>query len=392
VPATGVYADQIAKALGMAERESGDYGTSILILDPDVDVDSPKAVAKDICSCLLWNFWPKLIPNHSAMSLEVQLNGENYDMPAPEECPPLGSFVKAMMSIKAGKGTEIRCHKPRKLLGRLAISKAPKLRRHEEYSESGEGFPAVSHHVALMRPAELVVKYLEGPKMPLPNFEWGGVFVCDTDEEVEHAFADSEPPAHDDWIPAYLSARRAKTFVNVALREIRKEMSVEIIGDTVPAEDGDLPLGRAADKLGGMLSAAVGDRVGVGPGTGPAPGRRNGTRVQSGTIRISNVRFDSYETVGDADCAVFAFDVTGPPGTPVRLGARTGILTDGNQSLDALPDGTTASVIRWSTETGEESGENFFLVLDEVNCVKAAVSMSSSLAVTFDPRILDDGG
>ena len=48
-----------------------------------------------------------------------------------------------------------------------------------------------------MRRVELVVKYLEGPELPAPQVEWAGVFI--NDEDIDSAFADAEPPTHDDW-------------------------------------------------------------------------------------------------------------------------------------------------------------------------------------------------
>ena len=46
----------------------------------------------------------------------------------------------------------------------------------------------------LIRPAELVVKY-EHVKDALKEDQpqWGGVFICDDNEEIEKAFAKSEP-------------------------------------------------------------------------------------------------------------------------------------------------------------------------------------------------------
>jgi hypothetical protein len=34
------------------------------------------------------------------------------------------------------------------------------------------------HHIALMRPVELVVKYLEGNPLPDARLEWAGVFIA----------------------------------------------------------------------------------------------------------------------------------------------------------------------------------------------------------------------
>ena len=55
------------------------------------------------------------------------------------------------------------------------------------------------HHVALMRNAELVVKYLAGAVPVVAKVGYAGVFKCAVD--VVSAFKAAEPPTHDDWVP-----------------------------------------------------------------------------------------------------------------------------------------------------------------------------------------------
>ena len=83
-------------------------------------------------------------------------------------------------------------------------------------------------HFALLRPAELVVKYLK-PFKELDDRQpqWGAVFISSEMKLVEEAFRKSEPPAHDDWNPEgspFISADQ-KTFVNQALErdKVRNE-------------------------------------------------------------------------------------------------------------------------------------------------------------------------
>ena len=77
-------------------------------------------------------------------------------------------------------------------------------------------------------PAELVVKY-EHVKDALKEDQpqWGGVFICDDNEEIEKAFAKSEPPAHDDWKPNSTNeiSKEQKTFVRSALKNIKKRVN-----------------------------------------------------------------------------------------------------------------------------------------------------------------------
>ena len=136
--------------------------------------------------------------------------------------------------------------------------------------------PSQSSHIALMRPAELVVNYLSGEHLPSEMIEYGGVFICDDD--VESAFAASEPPSHDEWIPDYLTGHD-KTFVNVALRRIRERLKEFVAGEDPQPEGGDLDrtaLGPLADSLGGLLIGQAGERVD--PIPSPLAGRQGAER------------------------------------------------------------------------------------------------------------------
>ena len=225
-PATGSDAEDLASCLGFPERSGGRTGTSIMILDFDTNGDDLDVVGHRIAEGLLWNFWPRLMrdtPTHKRFACRVEVDGVPTSIPDPDEFPPLDLFTKAMRAIRNETGNDVRdisSKRPAKMLGKLALEKGLRTGRRPLVRDRSL-FPGTSHHIALMRPIELVVKYLRG--MPLPNeeVEWAGVFVTSCDDEVERAFAESEPPAHDDWIPANFPRSRAKTFVNVALRELK---------------------------------------------------------------------------------------------------------------------------------------------------------------------------
>ena len=52
--------------------------------------------------------------------------------------------------------------------------------------------------------------------------EWAGVFI--NDEDIDAAFADAEPPTHDDWQPGMVPERSRRRFVTIALqRDSRAE-------------------------------------------------------------------------------------------------------------------------------------------------------------------------
>ena len=143
-------------------------------------------------------------PLHQRFKCRVEIDGSRLSIPSPEDFPPLDLFSKAMRAVRSGTGNDVKSiasQKPAKVLGTLAIEPGLRTPRRPIVGE-GSLFPSASHHIALMRPIELVVKYLEGSPLPDERLEWAGVFVTSRDEEVEQAFADSEPPVHDDWIPA----------------------------------------------------------------------------------------------------------------------------------------------------------------------------------------------
>ena len=142
-------------------------------------------------------------PDSRRFRCRVVVEDEELSMPVPENVAPLDLFAKAMKAARAGSGNDLRTiasQRPARHLGNLAIERGLRSARHPLVTDHSL-IPAASHHIALMRPVELVVKYLEGSPLPDERLEWAGVFLVSSDPEVERAFADAEPPAHDDWVP-----------------------------------------------------------------------------------------------------------------------------------------------------------------------------------------------
>lgn len=264
-PVEGELADEIASGLGMPGFSLGERGTTVMILLPDFEKRSSEQAMNHIAAALLWNFWPKMVKNSSGwapISFNLFLENQPLNLPSPEAFPPLHGFVQAMKILKT-KDTHqdalsikvpIRSLRPKQHLGFLSLVKFAA--RKPQKLNTGEMYPASIQgpisHVALMRQAELVVKYLEGPKLLLDGIEYAGVFV--TDPEVDSAFANSEPPTHDNWEPASLKNPAEKTYVNVALRNIKSELkSFTTPAETSRGEAGKLPLGAFAEALGGLL-------------------------------------------------------------------------------------------------------------------------------------------
>ena len=187
-------------------------------------------------------------------------------MPRPEDFPQLHLLSKAIRAARSGAGNDVRkiaSKRPIKTLGNLAIKKGVRMPR-RRLVDSDSLFSETCHHIALMRPVELVVKYLDGAALPDERIEWAGVFIASKDDEVERAFAKSEPPAHDDWIPNSLPKGPTKTYVNVALRELNRhafEMGNPPRRQPAGGTSGP-PLAQVAGLLGALLTENPGDGAG----------------------------------------------------------------------------------------------------------------------------------
>lgn len=271
-PLTNGAATELSGEIGMPSRNTSQTGTSILIVDPLLESDDLRAVIDDVVETVLWNFWPRMTattPPNRKIKVGVELEGETIPIPEPECFPPLDLFAAAMAAHRTGSSQlqPITCGKPKMHLGNLAIQKGLRASRQPPATREDSAIPKQACHIALMRPVELVVKYVAGEPFPDARFEWAGVFICSDNDEVETAFALAEPPAHDDWVPENLPKGRAKTFVRVALRQI-DEFARTHANPTIAspsAQEQGPSLAATAAKMGAFL-----DRVSsTGPGRPP---------------------------------------------------------------------------------------------------------------------------
>jgi hypothetical protein len=348
-PLTGAKAHGAAESLGLARRGADEFGTSILILDPDLEERSHLLAGNAVLECLAWFFWPKMIPQsngHPPMRFEVLVDGAAPQIPVLRAFPPLEILADAMASAKGPDAKKISCERPIQFLGRLGFAKGPRRRR----VELATGFenpliPERSACVALMRPAELVVKYLQGPPLASDMVEYAGVFVCD--ESVESHFADAEPPAHDDWIPDFLEGR-AKSFVRVALRKI--DLATDQYVNPPAANGGSseqLSLGGLGDALGDVLLGQAGARLGSrGSGGRPTPGSP-GTKRRT---NISDPEPFGFAPVKRIACAVFRVRVTSNGPVALKLVASPFVVLEGGALVP--PDGPNPRVVGWLDATG----------------------------------------
>jgi len=307
-PLTGKMAASLANRLGMPKRDSffEDRGSTIMILAPHLPT-GPDQMIGVLTEYLLWYFWPRMMkttPKRKILEAFVSTGGNDWArVPAPENFPPIDLMCRAMNVLRGdddGSGetvsTLVQSLRPKADLGFLVRTTAKSGRRKwllspGKASQSDDDvvsmIPEKLHHVALMRPAQLVVRYETGSESDDPEKEWGGVFMCAEDEEIENAFARSEPPAHDDWQPESLPKRsRQRSYVNIALKRIREQINFtgEHSGSATTA---DSPLGKPSSALGQLLPGSRSGGAGRREGGAGGRAKRNVAFTQAKAHRLS---------------------------------------------------------------------------------------------------------
>lgn len=291
-------ADDLAAAIGLPVMAKGEFGTTVAVVaprltidiedhesdEPDAGGDDSDAAMQVMARAVAWHFWPKLYAPTPSMQVVISRNGAAVPIPGPESDTRLRAFVNAKRRLDGldpiepavdGVVEEIRSQRPKRLLGHLAIELHPL----EEVPPKEVALAAPEaggppRHAALMRQAELVVAYLSGPDLALPNFGYVGVFRCA--ENLDQVFRDAEPPSHDDWVPDGLSHPHHRRYIRIAKREIKAKLRA-FADRTMPAAGTDaeeVPLGAFAKELASLIATVQGPGASRKPasgGGGPRP-------------------------------------------------------------------------------------------------------------------------
>lgn len=364
-PVVGASAEALSRGLGMPDRTDGDTGTTVLIVLPDLD---EHAVA-DMREALLWYFWPKMLRRDGGappIAFELWDEGERVVIPPPAQFPPLDLFVEAYESLKRNEGTrEIRVGVAQRLTGRLAIRRG--FRGDRSAARTDGLIPPTSAAIALMRPVELVVKYLEGQPIGNDLQEWAGVFIADSDPEIEKAFAASEPPAHDDWIFESLTERNARMYVKTTLRRIQQFASETIFPQQaeVTGDRNQPPLAKAAARLGQLLPFDP-DLPGAAPDR-PITGRRRRWRIEP-------PEFITLEPAGKEVDALFLVIANNGSEESLRITGSPGLVMDDRLTSQTEIEGAgVVRVIDWRGGDGTLLAEGGQLVVEPRSQVAARV-------------------
>jgi hypothetical protein len=325
-PVTGGQAMELATSLRFPDRGAGDTGTTIMIFDPDLgdvrnlddgaddgdeDADIPvpdaallQETAGHLAGGILWNFWPRMMastPNSRRLRVRVLAEDVEIEVPAPQDVPPLDHYCAAMDMIRSGAREVIPVRKYRRLLGHLATVRGLRSPRTPPFDGPATPFAPVSAGIALMRPVELVVRIVQGAPLPNEDLEWAGVFVASAENDIEQAFANSEPAAHDNWDPRTLSDPQDRRLVNAALKRIAR-VAGEVAAPSAglgPSSDATVPLAAVAGRLGQFLRGTGHGGPTTGGGGGGTGSGGGGARRRVSAPSFSRLHFIDGEAVAE---------------------------------------------------------------------------------------------
>ncbi|WP_327120146.1 hypothetical protein OHB12_15545 [Nocardia sp. NBC_01730] len=286
-PLVGAEADSMARKLGLRPFGTTETGTTIVILDPDLEGAKPAEVAKYLTQTITCQLWPKMMPDRNGtvpMRFSVICDGIEYPVPKPAEMKSLRLFVSAYRKMVSSEAQELHCRRPKKLLGRFALHQSMAQRFEPTKAEQMAGFDnGMVHHICLMRPAELVVTYWPGPKPASEYSAYAGVFRADHAMDV--AYAAAEPPTHDNW--NYQSLDHPDySFVKVTF--VRMKEAIEAVfgpRGSSGVEVARVSLGAASERLSPLVGGAwgIGAATAYGkPGDIAPPPRPTSARRPSG--------------------------------------------------------------------------------------------------------------
>lgn len=263
-PVLAAQADMISKSLNLPGFDDGSTGTDIVILAADLGTVGPEGEARDrtpeeaatfISSSILWNLWPKMVPDEHGrhMRFVVGANGAAVPVPEPHTFSELAPFVEALREVRAGDGVSYSRTVPPKHAGTFAMTlDAADSASTRLLISAAKPFEGPSHHVARMRVAELVVDYLPGPPHPDPRLAYAGVFKAS--EDADALFASAEPPTHDDWISKGLTGT-ARGVVQGARTFVQKQLDERLGLGPQSGGSGGQGLGQLSALLAGIVPA-----------------------------------------------------------------------------------------------------------------------------------------
>lgn len=371
-PVTGVGAAELASAIGMPSRDEGATGTSILV--PWPDGSDRRIGSRWIWDALLRHLWPKMVSRDGPHAMRLHVEDEGVEIPAPDlsRHPVYGLFASALLIARDRTGASgaraIELQRPSIVTGHLGLEVGDDAQAgswgDDDADQPMEEFADGVRHVALMRPSELVVRYLAIPGARADSRQWAGVFICVDDPEVRNVFASSEPPAHDDWIPDRIDDKHARRLVRQTVNTyIPQTVRAAFAVATQPTTEGEEhhSLAAAADAFAREFLQ----------GHGSAPDRPRPSRTVPRTAseqrgRIRGPVFDTLSVENGARVATFVIEVTGIGPSGIRVRATAAIAIDEASTIDVPAGMLGPEVLGWrETRLGVRTPGSVWLARDD---------------------------
>jgi hypothetical protein len=418
-PLTGEAADVAAELLGFTLRTGSETGTSIALIEPSVESDedgenpshllTEDELRTQIICAVYRHCWPKLVPRPDSHMPEMLVTVGALKLGDPRKIPTLFPFVESYLAV-TGQSNRLNVEPilgPHNAFraGSLSVcTVVPTTLGKPELPDKVLTYFAQSNilnMVALMRAPNLVVRYF-GDRQTIDGSAWGGVFKVVDDSLIEIAFANSEPPAHDDWAPNFIEESSQRSLVKVTLEKIGRvvrEKSEPSSSTSAPHSGSSLgglsqslaqflpfdwsqeTLGRRSPR-GGTVSSERGSEPG--DGIPPQPGESTGTHggvseggvsgtgvsgslaglsgdglggVHRNNVGPSNkgpsspavvIVSSTYDEVDGKLQAVVTIRVSGPAQKRWRLWANPVVIVDGSQTESTAPENdSTPDVAKW---------------------------------------------
>ncbi|MFE9306214.1 hypothetical protein ACFYM5_00700 [Streptomyces sp. NPDC006706] len=394
-PLVGREAEAAVQRLGLKPFGPQETGTTVVVIDPNLDDLEPPDAADYLSHTIAWHLWPKMLSgsdNQPAMRFSVMCDGIEHSVPDPSSTRPLNLFVAAYEAMQGPNGRHLECLRPKRRLGRLGLVKRIMPPLQATRAARMLDIEDMIHHVCLMRPAELVVTYHPGPKPASTNQGYAGVFRAD--EDMDEIYAKAEPPTHDAWHPQSLE-RPESTYVHSTFRRIGESLEQLLsLSGTARAGASNVALGAASSFFSGLVGGAwgIGGATAYSkpgstamPSSGdeksterPNAGRRTGTPQTSATAvtgtghtdgqtysdrsgaagpgttrpRVQYVGDPYFEDRDDSSVLIQEFRLPVPGPQQVRIDLGVTLPGSGGRETDPPIGASMPALIGWEDHTG----------------------------------------
>ena len=412
-------AKNYAKEMGLMSRfNSTRTGTSLIILDPNLeDLEDnfesqfPLIKPEDnelLCKklmlrmqeILLWHAWPKFTPKEDEvlpMKCTISVFDRIKKLPDPRYIAPFDKLTIALNKARK-KEEKIFSQRPKRLLGYVGFQKCSYDSENDQRFRNLLGddslIPNKLAHFALLRPAELVVKYFTR-NLEEGQDQWGGVFICDNNKEIEQSFAKSEPPSHDDWNPQSLDDNYQRTFVNQALTKIKEKIKIlsEISSLEDQEDENELIEGDSLAKLAGDLGRSL-----IGKGFGGSDGSKERKQTSgSGPYKNKFSRLTKPVALGtklvdEKLIADFSMQLASKKDNMIDINLKSFVKTDEGKELLA-PNGKSPKIIKVLVDNKEQflKDDKLTFKQDSDNSdIRVSVEIPDYVAVYLNAELLNN--